>query len=68
MGVEEVVDHVSEFLVWVVGVGVAVFVLLILILVLILVFVFIVMLVVIIDKVSRAAWICECSYLHVVAR
>ena len=66
MGVEEVVDHVSEFLVWVVGVGVAVFVLLILILVLILVF--IVMLVVIIDTVSQAAWICECSYLHVVAR
>ncbi len=66
MGVEEVVDHVSEFLVWVVGVGVAVFVLLIMILVLILVF--IVMLVVIIDTVSQAEWICECSYLHVVAR
>jgi hypothetical protein len=64
--VEEVVDHVSEFLVWVVGVGVAVFVLLIMILVLILVF--IVMLVVIIDTVSQAEWICECSYLHVVAR
>ncbi len=63
---EEVVDHVSEFLVWVVGVGVAVFVLLIMILVLILVF--IVMLVVIIDTVSQAEWICECSYLHVVAR
>jgi hypothetical protein len=60
------VDHVSEFLVWVVGVGVAVFVLLIMILVLILVF--IVMLVVIIDTVSQAEWICECSYLHVVAR
>ena len=66
VGVEEVVDHVSEFLVWVVGVGVAVFVLLIMILVLILVF--IVMLVVIIDTVSQAEWICECSYLHVVAR
>ena len=66
VGVEEVVDHVSEFLVWVVAVGVAVFVLLIMILVLILVF--IVMLVVIIDTVSQAEWICECSYLHVVAR